>query len=181
MILTFILICGIAAISGCVNYTRETYEIPGPADRWQGFGPMHPAQYDRTFSPDFPTEFSSNGEMIYYTGFNESGQEIPISGGPHWLYVHGGSCVDCHGVNGRGGVPIMMSVTIPPDITYETLTSEDEHADEHEEHPPYADETIKIAIREGINPVGEEFNYIMPKWDMVDSDIDDLIAYLKKL
>ncbi len=75
----------------------------------------------------------------------------------------------------------MMSNVIPPDITYETLTSGDKHADEHEEHPPYTDETIKIAIRGGIDPAGEEVDYIMPKWDMSDSDLDDLIEYLKTL
>ena len=177
MILTLILI-GMIVLSGCVSYTRETYEIPVSEGRWQEPGYMYPAQYDRALYPDFPTEFSSNGEMIYYTGFNETGQQIPIRGGLHWLYVHGGSCVNCHGVNGKGSVPIMMSAAIPSDITYDSLTSEDKHEGEHD---PYTDETIKIAIRDGIDPSGEEFDYAMPKWDMSDSDLDDLIEYLKTL
>ncbi|AKB85828.1 cytochrome c family protein, putative [Methanococcoides methylutens MM1] len=75
----------------------------------------------------------------------------------------------------------MMGTVTPPDITYETLTAEEEHEDEHEEHPPYTDETIKIAIREGKDPAGEELDYTMPKWDMSDKDIEDLIDYLKTL
>ncbi|MGM0771690.1 MAG: c-type cytochrome, partial [Halobacteriota archaeon] len=127
------------------------------------------------------TEFKSNGEMIYYTGLNESGQPIPFSGGPHWLYVHGGSCVSCHGADGRGGIPIMMARVIPPDITYETLTAEEEHENKHEEHPPYTEETIRIAIVEGRTPSGEELDYTMPRWDISEADIEDLIDYLKAL
>ncbi|WP_230375593.1 cytochrome c [Methanolobus vulcani] len=142
---------------------------------------MMDSGYVYPYGVDIKTNFSSNGEVIYYTGYNESGKKIDFSYGPNWLYVHGGSCVNCHGVDGKGGVPIMMAYTIPADITYEALTSGDEHADEHEEHPPYTDETIKIAIREGKEPSGEDLDYVMPRWDMSDADIDDLVEYLKML
>ncbi|WP_406660578.1 cytochrome c [Methanolobus sp. ZRKC3] len=186
MVLTLFLIGIALMLSGCVNMVREPYTAPGSGYRWHEPGFMYPEQsdqmpYDRTTYPGLTTEFSSNGEMIYYTGFNESGRQIPIRGGPHWLYMHGGSCVGCHGVNGMGGVPIMMSASIPSDIRYEALISEDEHADEHEDHPPYTDESIKIAIRQGKNPSGEELDYTMPRWDMSDSDIEDIIGYLKTL
>ncbi|MBE0524120.1 MAG: cytochrome c [Methanosarcinales archaeon] len=127
---------------------------------------------------DLKTSFQSNGERIYYTGFNDQGQRIPTTQGPVWQYMHGGSCVDCHGVNGRGGVPVMMSYKIPSDISYEALTSE--HGEE-EEHPPYTDETIKISIRDGINPGGELLDPTMPRWQMSDSDLNDLLKYLKTL
>lgn len=164
-------------ISGCVNPMSDYHNMSDQAYRWHEPGYMYPEQYDPSADSNIITEFSSNGEMIYYTGYNDGGQRIQIRYGPHWLYVHGGSCVSCHGVDGKGGVPIMMSNVIPPDITYEALTSEDEY----EEHPPYTDETIKIAIREGKDPAGEELDYAMPRWDMPDEDIDDLIEYLKTL
>ena len=129
---------------------------------------------------DLKTSFQSNGERIYYTGFNDQGQRIPTTQGPVWLYMHGGSCVDCHGVNGRGGVPVMMGEEIPHDITYETLTSEAGHGEE-EEHPTYTDETIKISIRDGINPGGELLDPTMPRWQMSDRDLEDLLEYLKTL
>ncbi len=182
VILIMLFIVGIAlAISGCVNHMNDDYNRSGQNYGWHEPGYMYPEQYDPSLNSNTAAEFSSNGEMIYYTGFNESGQKIPIRDGLPWLYVHGGSCVSCHGVNGKGGVPIMMSNVIPPDITYEALTVEDEHTDEHEKHPPYTDETIKIAIREGKDPAGDEFDRAMPKWQMSDSDLDDLIEYLKTL
>ncbi|WP_244603508.1 cytochrome c [Methanococcoides sp. NM1] len=180
IVMTFILIGIVLMIAGCVNERTDPYNMPHQEYGWNEPGFIYPDQYDPSLDSNIITEFDSNGEMIYYTGFNENEQQIPVSGGPHWLYVHGGSCVSCHG-NGKGGVPIMMGTVIPPDITYETLTAEEEHEDEHEEHPPYTDETIKIAIREGKDPSGEELDYTMPKWDMSDADIEDLIDYLKTL
>lgn len=181
-ILILFLVAGFSIlVSGCVNPMNDNYNMPDQAYRWHEPGYMYPEQYNSSLDSNVITEFSSNGEMIYYTGYNEAGQKIPIDYGPHWLYVHGGSCVSCHGVDGKGGVPIMMSNKIPPDISYEVLTSEEEHVDEHEEHNPYTDEDIKIAIREGKDPSGEVLDYAMPRWDMSDSDIEDLIEYLKTL
>ena len=133
---------------------------------------------------DLKDSFKSNGERIFHTGINTSGQRIPITQGPMWLYAHGGSCVNCHGGNGRGGVAVMMGTAIPSDITYAALTAEtghDEHDHGEEDHPPYTDETIKIAIRDGKNPAGQDLDNTMPRWQMSDNDLDDLVEYLKTL
>lgn len=119
------------------------------------------------------TEFESNGETIYYTGFNETGKRIFTSYGPQWLYMHGGGCVNCHGVDGKGGVPVMMGYTLPADITYASLTTE--------ENPPFTDEAIKTAIRDGLEPSGESLSPTMPRWQMSEKDLNDILAYIKKL
>jgi mono/diheme cytochrome c family protein len=119
------------------------------------------------------TEFTSNGETIYYTGFNETGKRIPTSYGPQWLYAHGGGCVNCHGVDGKGGVPVMMGYTVPADITYTSLTTE--------ENPPYTDDAIKIAIRDGLEPSGKSLSPTMPRWQMSDEDLNDTLQYIKTL
>ncbi|MEE8403131.1 MAG: cytochrome c [Candidatus Hydrothermarchaeaceae archaeon] len=127
-------------------------------------------------------EFSSNGQAIFYTGFNLKGEQISVSGGPRWLYMHGGSCVECHGVDGKeGGIPMMCSEEVPS-ITYHDLTEGEHEAHEgEEEHQPYTDEAIKKAITEGIEPDGEGLDPCMPKWDMSDEDLNDVIEYLKTL
>ena len=141
-----------------------------------------PGNLKPIWGSDLKTSFQSNGERMYYTGYNDRGQQIGKSLGPMWLYMHGGSCVDCHGMNGHGGVPVMMGEAIPTDITYEALTSEHEAKhDKEEEHPPYTDESIKTAIRDGINPAGKLLDSTMPRWQMSDSDLDDLLEYLKTL
>lgn len=76
----------------------------------------------------------------------------------------------------------MMGSETPPDIRYESLVSEEhEEEEEGEEHPPYTEETIKRAIREGIDPAGEPLDLTMPRWKMTDMDLDDVVEYLKTL
>jgi len=121
--------------------------------------------------------FSSNGEEIYYTGINESGDLIDTSGDAHWIYMYGGGCVNCHGTDGRGGIPIMMGNIMSPDIRYSTLSSGEHHMN----HVPYDEEALKIAITEGIDSEGIPLDMNMPRWKMIDEDLDDLIGYLKDL
>jgi cytochrome c oxidase subunit 2 len=124
--------------------------------------------------------YASNGETIYFTGFNDRGERIRFTDGLHWLYRHGGGCAACHGDDGRGGVPVMMLTEIPPDIRYHHLIEEEEHG-EGEEHPPYTDELIKRAITEGLDPAGEPLDLTMPRWQMSERDLDDLLEFLKTL
>lgn len=126
------------------------------------------------------TQYDSNGERIYYTGTSERTGPIAFQGGPMWLAMHGGGCVSCHGIDGRGGVPVMMGTAIPADIRYAALTEEGGHAEGKEEaHPPYTDELIKRAITQGLNPAGKSLDWTMPRWQMTEKDLDDLIAYMK--
>ncbi len=116
-----------------------------------------------------PVNFESNGEKIYFTGINEKGERIPFTGGPQWLIMHGGSCVNCHGRDGSGGFVPMMCDETSPNIKYTELAEEGMSEDE-----------IKIAITKGIHE-GKELDWCMPRWQMSKKDLDDLIEYLKKL
>jgi len=131
------------------------------------------------------TEFASNGERIYYTGISERTGRIRFEGGPMWVAMAGGGCVSCHGVSGRGGVPVMMGSAIPADIRYSALTEAENHGHdkerEEEAHPPYTETLIKRAIAEGLNPAGKPLDWTMPRWEMRDQDLNDLITYLKTL
>ncbi len=53
--------------------------------------------------------------------------------------------------------------------------------DEHEEHPPYTEETLKSAITRGINPAGDPLDEAMPRWRMSGQDLDDLVVFIKTL
>jgi mono/diheme cytochrome c family protein len=147
------------------------------------FFPLKRTARPVTVAPGPLQGYASNGETIYFTGANDRGQRIPFTGGPMWLSMRGGGCASCHGPDGRGGAPVMMSTEIPPDIRYHHLL-EEEHQEEHEKgeaHPPYTDETIKRAITEGVEPDGESLDWSMPRWSMSDEDLDDLLAFLKTL
>ncbi len=144
--------------------------------------------FSGTTSPKLKTPFggfSSQGEQIYFTGVGSEGS-IQLRGGPMWISMHGGGCASCHGEDGQGGIPIMMSVEEAPAITYKALTEEehDEHngeSEEEEEHPPYDDDSIKEAITEGIEPDGHALSWVMPRWKMSDEDFEDLLEFLESL
>jgi mono/diheme cytochrome c family protein len=126
--------------------------------------------------------FKSPGERIYHTGIGVNGYPIPIYGGPMWLRMHGGGCVSCHGIHGRGGVPVMMGTAIPTDIRYEALTGKEKHIHEgKEKEHHYTDALIKRAITQGLEADGEVMDWTMPRWQMSEADLDALIEYLKTL
>lgn len=132
------------------------------------------------------TRYASNGERIYSTGVSERTGPLRFQGGPIWLAMHGGGCVSCHGIRGRGGEPVMMGTAIPSDIRYAVLTEMEGHAhetegEEEEAHPPYTDEVLKRAITRGLDPAGKPLDWTMPRWEMSEQDLNDLIAYLKRL
>ena len=90
--------------------------------------------------------------------------------------MHRIACVNCHGEDGKGGAVILMMGSIEvPDITWPELTGP------HEHHEPFTEETIKQAITDGVEPNGEELDFFMPRWQMADEDLDDLIEYIKTL
>lgn len=122
---------------------------------------------------------ATNGERIFKTGYNIDGERIAFDAGAPWLQMLGGGCAACHGADGTGRRWMMMSIQTAPDIRYSHLT-EDEHA-EDEAHPPYDDVLLARAIREGLNPAEGALNWPMPRWDLTDLDMADLIEYLKTL
>jgi cytochrome c oxidase subunit 2 len=127
-------------------------------------------------------KFGSNGEQIYYTGVSQKNGPIPREEGPPWVHHNGVGCVACHGVHGRGGIPVMMGTAIPEDIRYAVLTGTvQEPGGEKMVHPRYTDSTIKQAITQGADPAGKPLDWTMPRWRMGDADLNDVLAYLKSL
>jgi len=123
--------------------------------------------------------YSSAGQRIYYTGIGDNGAPIArTSVGMGMMY--GATCVDCHAEDGRGGrVDAMMGWFDAPDIRYSELTSP--HTEDGETTHGWTDADIRRAIRDGIEPNGERLKPPMPRWDMTDGEIDEVIAYLKEL
>ncbi len=172
---------------------------PWSARPWGGRGPfgwgpggMDPGMMRRYGGSEAPggwgpwsyekRTFASNGERIYYSGINAKDGPIPVAGGPMWLHMGPVGCVACHGVTGRGGVPVMMGTAIPEDIRYEALTRGGPEVGKAEpEQPPYTDALIKRAITQGVDSAGKPLDWTMPRWQMSEQDVNDVIAYLKTL
>lgn len=120
--------------------------------------------------------FDSNGERIYFTATSDGGTEITYTGGPSsngWMMGGGGllACASCHGPDARGGVHSMgmMQQMDAKDIRWKTLEGE------------FDTEKFRLAVEEGKDPDGTQLSIDMPRWNMSDGDIADLIDYLKTL
>ena len=133
---------------------------------------------------------AENGELIYYRASSGRGTAITFRGGPSFgggmMMGSNLTCASCHGPSARGGLHTMhMDVMDAPDITYAALSGEtgghdepDEHNDEHSE---YGLEDFRRAVIEGKHPDGESLNRDMPRWQMVDEDLADLLEFLKEI
>jgi hypothetical protein len=119
--------------------------------------------------------FRSNGERIYFTSTSERATAITYIGGPAsggWIMMRGQlACVSCHGPNGRGGRHSMgmMQVMDAKDIRWSVLSKE------------FDQEKFRLAIVKGQDPDGTKLKQGMPRWNIDNEDLADLIAFLKTL
>ncbi len=120
--------------------------------------------------------FRSNGERIYFTATSERGTEISYTSGPGsngWMMGGGGrmTCASCHGTDAQGGVHNMgmMQSMSAPDIRWSALQGE------------FDAEKFLLAVTNGQDPNGTQLNADMPRWNIGNDDLADLIAYLKTL
>jgi hypothetical protein len=121
--------------------------------------------------------FRSNGERIYFTATSERGMAITYTGGPAsngWMMMGGGgrlACASCHGPDGRGGLHSMgmMQVMDSKDIRWSALEGE------------FDPEKFRLAVTKGQDPDGTQLKTDMPRWNIGNDDLADLIAYLKTL
>lgn len=127
---------------------------------------------------NWPTQFQSNGERIYFTATSSSGLAITARGGDSSMGMMGAGCVTCHGAD-RQGARLMHSFwkTTPP-LTSDALFKEDSE-DGHGDHDGYSEDSLGRAITQGIEPGGKPLDQAMPRWSMSKQDLDDLISFLK--
>ncbi len=118
------------------------------------------------------TEFSSNGERIYFTGINARGKVIKNSHG-----IEGLGCAMCHGADAEGMRMMMMDV---PPLRWKTLTALGDHIHTNgRKHPAFTEATFKTCVLAGVDSAGNRLSTMMPRWQMSNEDLNDLIDYLK--
>jgi hypothetical protein len=119
--------------------------------------------------------FRSNGERIYFTATSDRGTSITYTNGPAssgWMMMGGQlACVSCHRPNGQGGKHSMgmMQVMDAKDIRWSVLQGE------------FDAEKFRLAVVNGQDPDGTQLNTDMPRWNIGNDDLADLIAFLKTL
>ena len=131
------------------------------------------------------SRYGSNGELIYFTASNEKRDRITYRGGVN--FIGPGmmntrlSCASCHGQNASGGLHTMhMQVMDAPDIRWSTLAGEigGGYVDDNGEHAGYGLEDFRMAVVDGKHPNGESLSSEMPRWNISNSDLEDLAEFL---
>jgi len=118
--------------------------------------------------------FGSNGERIYFTATSSRDASISYTGGPANFGMMGNgrlACASCHGAGGKGGKHDMgsMQEMDAKDIRWSALQGE------------FDADKFALAVRSGQDPDGTSLKNDMPRWNMGNEDLADVIAYLKTL
>jgi len=152
---------------------------------------------------ELPEGDADRGKRIYWEGKTAAGEAIPVTvRGDVEGTADNFSCVGCHRPSGFGGSEGGQFV---PPITAPILFNE-RGADQDRRNrrfrdlfkevqgddfdargrmprmrPAYTEETLARAIREGKDPEGRDLSESMPRYELSDQQVADLIAYLKTL
>jgi len=132
-----------------------------------------------------PGSFDYNSKRIYFTSTSDRGSPITSTDGPSMgMMMMGGqlACVSCHGTNAKGGKHTMHIETMDaPDIRWSTISGDknEKGAIVSKQHMDYGFEAFKNTVENGKNPDGEILKKDMPRWQMSDADLTDLMNYLK--
>lgn len=144
----------------------------GMMDGMMGRGGMMGDMMRNMEEIDRKTEFSSNGERIFFRGTNSKGEFIKNSHG-----MQGVGCAMCHGANAQGMRMMMMDV---PPLKWNYLADPKGHIHANgRTHPPFTESSFKSCVLAGIDPAGNGLSTMMPRWQMDNEDLDNLIEYLK--
>jgi ABC-type branched-subunit amino acid transport system substrate-binding protein len=127
------------------------------------------------------TPAEKRGKQIYLRGTSASGREIMAYLGEASLEVPASAitCAGCHGADGQGKPE--GGVT-PSNLTWAALTKPYgvTHASGRK-HPPYTERSLELALTRGLDPAGNRLLNVMPRYQMTREDMNDLIAYIKRL
>jgi hypothetical protein len=121
------------------------------------------------------------GRQIYFEGTSPSGGRIKAYVGNDRIALPGSAatCGSCHGSDGRGRPE---AGRIPSDITWDHLMKPYGHSHPlGRNHPAFTEASLKRSILNGHDPAGNPLDATMPTYAMPLEDINDLVAYMKRL
>jgi hypothetical protein len=136
------------------------------------------------------------GEKMYRTGILPSGAPMKAAS-PGGASIPGSTfaCASCHTRSGLGSMeegfktaPINGARLYQPRYPNFPILTPAERAQMLPARfqvpplrPAYTDTTLAVAIRKGIDPRGRSLGTVMPRYELGNSDLKILIAYLKQL
>ena len=127
------------------------------------------------------TAAEQRGRQVYHEGESASGtpMTVIVSQGGTPISASFLPCSGCHGKDGKGRPEGGVK---PSDITWKTLTAAYGHDHDYgRSHPAFDEMSLSRAVILGRDPADNELNMAMPRYSMAESDMRDLVAYIKKI
>lgn len=127
---------------------------------------------------------AARGRQIYHAGTSPSGDELgvylPLLGDRDRRFpARRYACAQCHG---EDGLPSLEAGVDIPGIQAHRLGSPAHAgAGSTRSRPAYDRALLARAIRHGIDAGGNRLNVVMPRFEISDRDLDDLLTYLATL
>ena len=119
------------------------------------------------------------GKAFYLRGESASGQEITAMMGEVDVPASTLTCAGCHGSRGEGRTEGGVTAGA---MSWSHLTKPYGHTDEGgRKHPAFSESSFIRAMTTGVDPAGNKLAVAMPTYRMPQEDVQNLIAYLKRI
>ena len=119
------------------------------------------------------------GKAFYLRGESASGQEITAMMGEVDVPASTLTCAGCHGNRGQG---ITEGGVTAGNMSWSHLTKPYGHTDDGgRKHPAYSESSFVRVMTTGLDPAGNKLAVAMPTYRMPHDDMQNLIAYLKRI
>ena len=119
------------------------------------------------------------GKAFYLRGESASGQEITALVGEIDVPASTLTCAGCHGAHGEGKTEGGVTAG---NLTWSSLTKPYGHThDGGQHHPPFSERSFVRTLTAGFDPGGNKVSVAMPRYQMPQADMANLIAYLKRI
>src|SRR5690349_806760 len=124
------------------------------------------------------TAAERRGRAIFLRG-ETAGKPLPAMVGD--LEVPG-STINCAGCHGRRGEGKAEGGVVAGNLTWTNLTKSYGHTHPNgREHGPFTESSFITAVVRGVDPAGNSLAVAMPRYQISIEDMNDLIAYIKRL
>lgn len=131
---------------------------------------------------------SEAGKQIYRSGVLPSGEPVRATvEGDVEVKGEQAACASCHGRSGLGfseADRVPQAVTAPVLFRARTIEHRGLHGSRTQgegTRPAYTSQTLRRAIRDGIDSAGRPLDPLMPRYALADDEIEPLLAYLRSL
>ncbi len=125
------------------------------------------------------TPSERRGRAIYLRGETSSPRPTIAVVGELEVPANTMSCAGCHGRKGEGKTEGGVTAG---NLTWANLTKPYGHIHSNErKHGPFSESSFTTAVVRGVDPAGNNLAVAMPRYRMTMEDMNDLLAYIKRL